>query len=101
MSTNTMGNEAAVAESPTGDRHRRKVRVGKVVSDKMDKTAVVTIDRLIKHPTYKRYIRRTKKYVIHDEENQCRVGDIVRFMETRPLSKTKRWRLLEVVERAK
>ena len=90
-----------MVESPTTDRNRRKLRVGKVVSDKMDKTAVVTIDRVIKHPTYKRYIRRTKKYVIHDEENQCKVGDIVRFMETRPLSKSKRWRLVEVVERAK
>jgi small subunit ribosomal protein S17 len=99
--TNTMGEVTPAAESPAADRNRRKVRVGKVVSDKMDKTAVVTIDRVIKHPTYKRYIRRTKKYVIHDEENQARVGDIVRFMETRPLSKTKRWRLLEVVERAK
>jgi small subunit ribosomal protein S17 len=101
MSTNALGDEKAVGEGPAAERNRRKVRVGKVISDKMDKTAVVTIDRVIKHPTYKRYIRRTKKYVIHDEENQCKVGDIVRFMETRPLSKSKRWRLLEVVERAK
>jgi small subunit ribosomal protein S17 len=83
------------------ERNRRKTRVGKVISDGMDKTAVVVIDRLVKHPTYKRYVRRRKKYAIHDQENQCRVGDTVRFMETRPLSKSKRWRLVEVVERAK
>jgi small subunit ribosomal protein S17 len=82
------------------ERNRRKTRVGKVISDGMDKTAVVVIDRLVKHPTYKRYVRRRKKYAIHDQENQCRVGDTVRFMETRPLSKSKRWRLVEVVERA-
>lgn len=83
------------------ERKRRKVRVGRVTSDKMDKTAVVVIERLVKHPQYKRYIRRRKKYAIHDEENQCHVGDIVRFMEQRPVSKTKRWRLVEIVERAK
>jgi small subunit ribosomal protein S17 len=83
------------------ERNRRKVRVGTVVSDKMDKTAVVVIERLVKHPEYKRYVRRRKKYTIHDENNDCREGDLVRFMETRPLSKSKRWRLVEVVERAK
>jgi small subunit ribosomal protein S17 len=83
------------------DRNRRKTRVGKVISESMDKTAVVVIDRLVKHPRYKRYVRRRKKYTIQDQENQCRVGDVVRFMETRPLSKSKRWRLIEVVERAK
>ena len=83
------------------ERNRRKTRVGRVVSDGMDKTAVVMIERLVKHPQYKRYIRRRKKYMLHDEENQCRAGDTVRFMETRPLSKNKRWRLVEVVERAK
>jgi len=85
----------------TLERNRRKTRVGRVISDGMDKTAVVVIDRLVKHPTYKRYVRRRKKYSIHDAENQCRVGDTVRFMETRPLSKNKRWRLVEVVDRAK
>jgi len=75
--------------------------VGKVISDKMDKTAVVLIERLVKHPEYKRYIRRRKKYAVHDEENQCHEGDTIRFMETRPLSKSKRWRLVEIVERAK
>jgi small subunit ribosomal protein S17 len=88
-------------EESTVERNRRKTRVGKVVSDGMDKTAVVVIDRLVKHPTYKRYVRRRKKYTIHDQENTCRIGDTVRFMETRPLSKSKRWRLIEVVERAK
>jgi small subunit ribosomal protein S17 len=82
-------------------RNRRKTRVGKVTSESMDKTAVVVIERLVKHPVYKRYLRRRKKYAVHDEENQCRVGDVIRFMETRPLSKSKRWRLVEVVERAK
>ena len=83
------------------ERNQRKSRVGKVTSDAMDKTAVVVIERLVKHPQYKRYIRRRKKFSIHDENNDCRVGDTVRFMETRPLSKTKRWRLVEIVERAK
>ena len=73
--------------------------MGRVVSDKMDKTAVVVIDRLVKHPQYKRYIRRRKKVAIHDEQNECHVGDLVRFMETRPLSKDKRWRLLDFVQR--
>jgi small subunit ribosomal protein S17 len=72
-----------------------------VVSDASDKTVVVVIERLVKHPQYKRYIRRRKKFSIHDENNDCRVGDKVRFMETRPLSKTKRWRLVEIIERAK
>ena len=89
------------AHGETMERNRRKVRVGKVVSDRMDKTATVQIERLVMHPVYKRYIRRRKKFSIHDEENTCRVGDTVRFMETRPLSKNKRWRLVEVVERAK
>lgn len=83
------------------ERNRRKVRVGIVTGDEMDKTAVVMIERKVKHPVYKRYVKTRKKYAIHDEENQCRVGDKVRFMETRPLSKNKRWRLVEIVERAK
>lgn len=83
------------------ERNRRKMRVGKVTSEQMDKTAVVVIERLVKHPQYKRYIRRRKKYAIHDEKNECRLGDTVRFMETRPLSKSKRWRLVEILERAK
>ena len=83
------------------ERGNRKVRVGRVLSAKMDKTAVVVIERLVKHPDYGRYVRRRKKFVIHDEQNECREGDTVRFMETRPMSKTKRWRFVEFVERAK
>jgi len=83
------------------ERNRRKVRVGKVLTDGMDKTVIVVIDRVVKHPVYGRYVKRKKKYAVHDAENQCRVGDTIRFMETRPLSKTKRWRLVEIVERAK
>ena len=85
----------------TTERNRRKTRVGKVVSDRMDKTRVVSIERLVKHPTYGRYVRRRSKFKVHDEKNECRVGDVIRFMETRPLSKDKRWRLVEVVERAR
>jgi small subunit ribosomal protein S17 len=82
-------------------RNRRKTRVGKVVSDRMDKTIVVSIERLVKHPQYGRYVRRRSKFKVHDEKNECRMGDTVRFMETRPISKDKRWRFVEIVERAK
>jgi len=82
-------------------RNRRKVRVGRVVSDRMEKTIVVSIERLVKHPTYGRYVRRRAKFKVHDEKNECKVGDLVRFMETRPISKDKRWRFVAVVERAK
>jgi small subunit ribosomal protein S17 len=83
------------------DRGRRKIRVGKVVSDKMEKTVVVVIERLVKHPVYKRYVRRRSRFKVHDEKNECKEGDTIRFMETRPLSKEKRWRFVEFVERAK
>lgn len=82
------------------ERNKRKVRLGKVVSNKMDKSVVVAVERLIRHPRYERVVRRTSKLVAHDEANQCRPGDRVRVMETRPLSRTKRWRLVEVVEKA-
>ena len=82
-------------------RNRRKMRVGKVVSDRMEKTIVVSIERLVKHPVVGRYVRRRTKFKVHDEKNECRVGDVIRFMETRPLSKDKRWRFVEFVERAK
>jgi small subunit ribosomal protein S17 len=88
-------------ETETAARNRRKTRVGKVVSDRMDKTAVVSIERLVKHTTYGRYVRRRTKFKVHDENNECRIGDTVRFMETRPISKDKRWRFVEFVERAK
>ena len=79
----------------------RKTRVGKVVSDKMDKTIVVAVVDNVKHPLYGKIIKRTYKLKAHDEENTCKIGDRVRVMETRPLSKDKRWRLVEVIERAK
>lgn len=83
------------------ERNRRKVRVGKVVSDRMDKTVVVSIERLVKHATVGRYVRRRAKFKVHDEKNECRVGDVIRFMETRRMSKDKRWRFVQIVERAK
>ncbi|AQS57972.1 30S ribosomal protein S17 [Desulforamulus ferrireducens] len=81
-------------------RNMRKVRQGRVVSDKMDKTIVVAVEDRVRHPLYNRTIRKTKKFKAHDEENSCRIGDIVRIMETRPLSKDKRWRVIEILERA-
>ncbi len=83
------------------ERNLRKTRVGKVVSDKMDKTIVVAIENHVKHPLYGKIVKRTYKLKAHDEENTCNIGDTVKVMETRPLSKDKRWRLVEVVERAK
>ena len=83
------------------ERNLRKTRVGKVVSDKMDKTVVVAIIDNVKHPLYKKIIKRTVKLKAHDEKNECNIGDTVHIMETRPLSKTKRWRLVEIIERAK
>jgi small subunit ribosomal protein S17 len=88
-------------DSQSDERGRRKSRVGKVVSDKMDKTCVVMIERLVKHPEVGRYVRRRSKFKVHDERNECKEGDVIRFMETRPLSKDKRWRFVEFVERAK
>jgi small subunit ribosomal protein S17 len=79
---------------------KRKVRTGRVVSDKMDKTRVAAVVRLTRHPLYGKTIRRTKKYKFHDETNETRVGDKVKIMETRPLSKDKRWRLVEIMERS-
>jgi len=81
-------------------RALRKTRVGKVVSDKMDKTIVVAIETSIKHPLYKKIVKRTYKLKAHDENNECHVGDKVKVMETRPLSKDKRWRLVEIIEKA-
>ena len=83
------------------ERNLRKVRTGKVVSDKMDKTIVVAVEDHVKHPLYKKIAKRTYKLKAHDENNECNVGDTVRVMETRPLSKDKRWRLVEIVEKAK
>lgn len=82
------------------ERGQRKVRVGRVVSNAMKKTVVIAVDRQVRHPLYGRYIRRTTTLMAHDEDQTCQVGDVVRVMETRPLSKLKRWRLVEVVKRA-
>ena len=83
------------------ERNLRKVRTGKVVSDKMDKTIVVAVEDHVKHPLYNKILKRTYKLKAHDENNECRKGDTVKVMETRPLSKDKRWRLVEVVEKVK
>lgn len=83
------------------ERNNRKVRVGKVVSDKMDKTIVVAVETMVTHPLYKKQLKRTIKFKAHDESNECGIGDVVRIMETRPLSKDKNWRLVDVVEKAK
>ncbi len=88
---------AETAES----RSRRKVRTGTVVSDKMDKSIIVRVVRTMKHPLYLKVLRRNSKLYVHDEKNEANVGDLVRVMETRPLSKTKHWRLVEIVEKAK
>jgi small subunit ribosomal protein S17 len=80
----------------TTARNRRKL-----ISDRMEKTVVVAIERLVRHPVYGRYVRRRTNFKVHDEQNQCRVGDIIRFMETRPMSRDKRWRFVEFVERAR
>lgn len=81
-------------------RGRRKTRVGQVVSDKMDKTAVVAVTRLVRHPLYGRFVKKTSRFKVHDEKNECRTGDTVKISETRPLSKDKRWRLVEVMKKA-
>ena len=83
------------------ERNLRKTRVGKVVSDKMDKTIVVAIEDNVKHPLYKKIVKRTYKLKAHDENNECNIGDRVKVVETRPLSKDKRWRLVEIIEKAK
>ena len=83
------------------ERNRRKTRTGKVVSNKMDKTIVVAVENNVKHPVIGKIVKRTYKLKAHDENNTCNIGDTVKVMETRPLSKDKRWRLVEVIERAK
>src|SRR5919199_1472481 len=98
--------QAAAATTTTGsaqtsERNTRKERVGKVTSNKMQKTITVAIDRKVKHPLYGKFQHKTKKLTVHDENNECGIGDTVRVMETRPLSKNKRWRLVEIIEKAK
>ena len=80
---------------------RQRTLVGKVVSNKMDKTIVITVERKVKHPKYGKFVKKTTKFTAHDEKNECGLGDTVKIMETRPISKNKRWRLVEVVEKAK
>lgn len=82
------------------ERGKRKTQIGTVVSNKMDKTVVVMVEKLVKHPKYKKYIRKRKKYKAHDEKNECKIGDQVLIIETRPLSKEKRWRIKKILERA-
>nr|WP_133968233.1 30S ribosomal protein S17 [Eubacterium limosum] len=82
------------------ERNDRKTRVGRVVSNKMDKTIVVAVETFVKHPLYKKRVKNTVKFKAHDENNECGIGDTVKIMETRPLSKDKRWRLVEIVEKA-
>jgi len=82
-------------------RNLRKERIGVVVSDKMNKSIVVAVNRKIKHPIYGKFIKKSTKFIAHDENNECNIGDTVRIMETRPLSKMKNWRLVEIIERAK
>jgi small subunit ribosomal protein S17 len=96
-----MSDASAVPDSTELSRGYRKVREGLVVSDKMDKTVIVQVEDRVKHPKYGKVIRRTKKYKAHDGENACGVGDRVLLMETRPLSATKRWRVAEILEKAK
>lgn len=91
---------ASVAK-PASERNARKERIGRVTSNKMQKTITVSIDRKVKHPLYHKFQTKTKKLTVHDENNECGIGDTVRVMETRPLSKNKRWRLVEIIEKAK
>jgi small subunit ribosomal protein S17 len=83
------------------ERNLRKERIGQVVSDKMEKTITIAVEKKVKHPKYGKFVSTTKKFTAHDENNECGVGDTVKIMETRPLSKNKRWRLVEVLEKAK
>jgi small subunit ribosomal protein S17 len=93
--------QAATPAKTESERNARKERIGRVTSNKMQKTITVAIDRKVKHPMYGKFMNKTKKLTVHDEKNECGIGDTVRVMETRPLSKNKRWRLIEIIEKAK
>jgi len=95
-----MENITTQNDASAGTTTGKKVRTGKVVSNKMEKTIVVAIERQVIHPVYKKYFKQTKKVMAHDEENACQIGDVVKVIESRPLSAKKRWRLLEIIERA-
>jgi len=102
MSEEAKVNEEASAHEPQQvERNLRKVRIGKVVSNKMEKSITVLVERRRRHPVYGKYVTKTTKFLAHDENNEVGIGDTVRIMETRPMSKRKRWRLIEIVERAK
>jgi small subunit ribosomal protein S17 len=88
-------------ETNTVQRSRRKSRIGIVTSDKMDKTITIVVERKVKHPIYGKFLKKSTKFMAHDEKNECNIGDTVRIMETRPLSKNKCWRLVEILEKAK
>ena len=83
------------------NRNLRKQRTGVVTSNKMDKTIAVSVERRLRHPIYGKFVKKSNKFIAHDEKNDCNIGDVVRIMESRPLSKSKRWRLIEIIERAK
>ena len=96
-----MAEETQSAERKSAERNLRKIRTGVVRSSKMNKTIIVAVERRVKHPIYGKFVKKTTKFHAHDEKNECSIGDVVRIMETRPLSKTKRWRLVEVIEKVK
>jgi small subunit ribosomal protein S17 len=98
MTTDMAETQQDAAAAPR--KGHRQVKVGRVVSDKMDKTVVVTVEETVTHRLYHRYLKKTRKFHAHDEENQCKVGDLVEIVSSRPLSKTKRWRVREIVKRA-
>jgi small subunit ribosomal protein S17 len=97
----TVASTPATGAKAESERNARKERIGRVTSNKMQKTITVAIDRKVKHPMYGKFMNKTKKLTVHDEKNECGIGDTVRVMETRPLSKNKRWRLVEIIEKAK
>lgn len=100
MDENT-GQETTEIKSAGSIRGKRKVRIGKVISNKMNKSITVAVERRLKHPIYKKYFKKTTKFMAHDEKNTASIGDIVKIMETRPLSSRKRWRLVEIIEKVK
>ena len=97
---NAENTQATPDSETTAERGRQQVKVGRVVSNKMDKTAVVAVEETVTHRLYHRYLKKTKKFHAHDEENQCNVGDVVEIVSSRPLSRTKRWRVREILQRA-
>jgi small subunit ribosomal protein S17 len=99
--TETINQPQAPSESTDLKRGRRKFRIGRVVSNKMDKSITVAIERRLKHPIYKKYFKKTTKFMAHDEKNEASIGDLVKIMESRPISSRKRWRLVEIVEKVK